>query len=306
MTAELAWAALAAELRHTRRRPTTIRSYRWVVRAFWRQLERGGKTWQQPSPDDLEAFCCRPPTGGGKGHELSDHSKAHYSSLVLNAYQLLTDLGLLERNPLARVVRFRDPDPVPRALELAEVARLLDYADVMGDARLGIMLWCGFGAGLRVGELCAARIEDLRLGTHPQLVVRGKGGRSRVVPLPAPLPELLGRWVASPMRVRGRPELAARSRGPLVPRADGSHMTVRFAQQKIARAMAVAGVHGTFHCLRHSYATELLRAGRGANLLAVSKLLGHRSVLTTQRVYVGGYHEDELATAALLPDPRGA
>jgi len=308
VSAEEALRALSAELRWKRRRPATIKQYQIVVGAFWRALEGWGIPWDQAPPDALDRWLDRRPKGNAKGAELSEHAKAHYSGLILGAYKVLVDLDVLPANPLRRVARYRDPEPIPRALTLTQVAALLDVAREdaasprrcgrrpTADARVEVLVWLAFGAGLRVGELAALRVEDVQLGDHPQMEVCGKGGRRRVVPLSPPLPEVFAAWLA-------RPDVA--TRGPLVPALRGGHMSSRTIQYLLGGAMRRAGIPGTPHSLRHTYATELLRAGKGSNLLAVSKLLGHRSVRTTERVYVNGYQEDKWQTAALLPDPRG-
>jgi integrase len=83
-------------------------------------------------------------------------------------------------------------------------------------------------------------------------------------------------------------------------------MTSKQVTHIIRMAMKATGVKARPHDLRHTYATQLLAAGRGENLLTVSRLLGHSSTALTEQVYGSGYRGELDAVAALLPDPRGA
>ena len=116
-----------------------------------------------------------------------------------------------------------------------------------------------------------------------------------MVPLAAPVVEVLRRHLA------GLP-----TTGPLVAnrRFPGEHLTREAVSRLLSVHLRGAGVGDTGHALRHTFATELLKAGRGANLYAVSKALGHSSTEVTEQVYVSSYLGDLAALAALLPDPR--
>ena len=82
-------------------------------------------------------------------------------------------------------------------------------------------------------------------------------------------------------------------------------MTAKTVTDLIRGAMAAAGLKARPHDLRHTYATQLLAAGKGENLLTVSRLLGHSSTALTEQVYGAGYLGELDTVAAMLPDPRG-
>jgi integrase/recombinase XerC len=137
-----------------------------------------------------------------------------------------------------------------------------------------------YGAGLRVGELVAldARDVDLQRG---EARVWGKGGKERVVPLPAAARAALEAY----LRARRRPGLLAE---PLFAslRASGGaarRLADRDVRRALARRARLAGVADRVHPhrLRHSYATHLLDMGAG--LREIQELLGHASLSTTQR-----------------------
>jgi integrase len=157
-------------------------------------------------------------------------------------------------------------------------------------------VWLAFGCGLQVGEIAGASIQDLQLRGRPFLrVVAGKGGRSRTVRLPEVVAEVLAAHLAR------RP-----AAGPLVEsrHRPGEPVTAGTVSRWLSDAMRGAGLGDSGHALRHTFATELVAAGKGRNLYAVSKLLGHASTRTTERVYTAGYAGELDEAVALLPDPR--
>ncbi len=150
-----------------------------------------------------------------------------------------------------------------------------------------------YGAGLRVGELVGLDVRDVDLRSG-DVRVWGKGGKERVVPLPAAAREALAAYLerrrrpgvlAEPLFVarRGRaPRSAAAS-----PHPDSAAAPRRLGARDVRRILAAraraAGVADRVypHRLRHSYATHLL--DMGADLREIQELLGHASLATTQR-----------------------
>jgi integrase/recombinase XerD len=139
------------------------------------------------------------------------------------------------------------------------------------------LLELGYGAGLRVSELCGLGTTDLLL---PEQLVRvfGKGGKERLVPL--------GRAVIGAVSVylhTLRPTLdRGGSGGRVLLNARGTPLSRVGAWGIVRRAAARAGIRKrvTPHTLRHSFATHLLEGG--ADLRAVQEMLGHADLSTTQ------------------------
>ncbi|MGH9137869.1 MAG: site-specific integrase [Acidimicrobiales bacterium] len=180
---------------------------------------------------------------------------------------------------------------VPVTVGRAEVARLLascdrrttfgrrDYAVLTLLARLG----------LRAGEAAALELADVdwRAG---EIVVRGKGRREERLPLPADVGEALAGWLR-----RGRPRCEAVTVFTRV-RAPHRRLTSSGVSNIVGAACARAGLPAVHaHRLRHTAATEMLRAG--ASLPEVGQVLRHASVLTTA-IYAKVDH-DRLRTLAL-------
>ncbi len=201
--------------------------------------------------------------------------------------------GLAGADPSRDVRPPAPPRRLPRALPVDAVVRLLETAGPVtatGDGaplalRDRALLEFLYGTGARISEAVGAAIDDLDGldSGDAAVLLRGKGGRTRLVPVGGYAVEALRAWL-----VRGRPALAAAGRGtPAVfVNARGGALTRQGAWTILRRAAERAGlpVDGANavspHTLRHSYATHLLDGG--ADVRVVQELLGHASVTTTQ------------------------
>jgi site-specific recombinase XerD len=278
------------------RRASTVAAYANTLNRWGRFL--GRRDWQQATSRDLGRFLAQQ-CGQGQhraGQPLSDAAKRHYTAALKSFYRWATDTELLQRDPMARVVLGRTPTPLPRDIAPADMRSLLVW--IQGDTRAELAVSLGYFAGLRVSEIASLRVEHVVLhGPRPHLrVLDGKAGRSRLIPLAAPLRDVLGRYLAQ------RP-----GAGPVLCRrhpSDGRPMTGKTVTDVIRGAMKAAGINARPHDLRHSFATRLLERGHGQNLLSVSKLLGHANSALTEQVYGLGYRGELDETMDLMPDPR--
>jgi site-specific recombinase XerD len=202
------------------------------------------------------------------------------------------------RTPKAEV---RRPYAVLSELEIAPI---LAAAQAPRDrAILAVML----GGGLRVAEVVGLDVGDVQEDGDGETVLyirQGKGRKDRTVPIRADVARLVRTYLHSTGRRLGEagPLFRAHDRGA------GSRVRRRLSARAVgylvARCTAAAGVDAKSispHSLRHTYALRALRAG--GNVVAVSKLLGHASVSTTQR-YVDHLQLAELR-AVVPPLPVG-
>jgi len=145
--------------------------------------------------------------------------------------------------------------------------------------------------GLRVGELCALRLDDLHLSERKgHLVVRaGKGLKQRSVPLNAPARDALQNW----LQVRPEVTMDALFTGQRSEPVDSR--SVQRAVIRFARAAGLKDV--TPHTLRHSFAKGLI--DEGVSMEKVATLLGHSSLNTTRIYTVPGEEELEQAVDKL-------
>jgi len=157
-------------------------------------------------------------------------------------------------------------------------ARIRSRRGALRDRALVELL---YGAGIRVGELVALDVRDVDLH-RGDVRVWGKGGKERVVPLPAAARDALREYLDQRRRpgVLAEPLFSSlRSRKGEAPRRLDPRDVRRILRRRAERAGVVDRVHP--HRLRHSYATHLL--DMGADLRAIQELLGHASLSTTQK-----------------------
>jgi integrase/recombinase XerD len=142
-------------------------------------------------------------------------------------------------------------------------------------------------AGLRISEAAALRWRDVDLEAGVLMVIEGKGGKDRAVPIhPILRAELLR--VESP-----RPSWA------VVGRRDNQPMNQKSLAHLFERWLPDCDLHISAHRLRHSFASELLR--HGADLRSIQELLGHTSLEMTQRYLMLGSQQLRAAIDR-LPD----
>ncbi|WP_280268874.1 site-specific tyrosine recombinase XerD [Nocardia wallacei] len=174
---------------------------------------------------------------------------------------------------------------LPKALPYEQVSRLLEAAGGAGQADGGprglrdrALLELLYSTGARISEVVGLDVDDIDAADRA-VVLRGKGGKQRMVPIGRPALDALDGYL-----VRGRPALAVRGKGnpALFLNARGGRLSRQSAWQVLQDAAERAGIGSAVspHTLRHSFATHLLDGG--ADVRVVQELLGHASVTTTQ------------------------
>lgn len=234
--------SLAAAGRSTQ----TIRLRLHWLRRFARDLDAG--PWDIDSTTLVE-------WSGAHGWARDTRKSAHAS--VGGFYRWAQNVGRIEAIPLIPSVR--SSDPAPRPAPPAAIARGL----ASEDPRVVLMVRLGAELGLRRGEVARIHSRDLvRDLTGWSLVVHGKGGRTRVLPLADSLADAL----------------LAQPAGFIFPGSDHGHLSPQWVGKLVGRALP-GGV--TMHALRHAFASKGF--ARTRNLVAVQRALGHASPSTTLR-----------------------
>ncbi|QTL05837.1 tyrosine recombinase XerC [Aquabacter sp. L1I39] len=197
--------------------------------------------------------------------------------------------GLGKVAPLSSVRAPKVPRGLPKPVTPDAAKALADPATRAGEARENWVLARDaaviallYGAGLRISEalnLTANQVPTAgklpATGEVGQITVTGKGNKTRMVPLIAPVAQAIADYVAlCPFPLS--PD------GPLFRGARGGPLSPRIIQQAVERMRGALGLpdSATPHALRHSFATHLL--ARGGELRAIQELLGHASLSTTQ------------------------
>lgn len=207
-------------------------------------------------------------------------------SAIRQFYRFLVSEGRRADDPASPLDSPRQGRPLPKILSEADVTELIEAANRREGPdrqRTVALLEVLYATGLRVSELVGLPLTAL-LRDGIGLLVRGKGGRERLVPLSDPAREALAAYLA----VRERfmtPEREALQRPFLFPSrsSDEGHLTrQRFAQilKDLTIGTSVDPAKVSPHVLRHAFATHLL--DHGADLRSVQTMLGHADIATTQ------------------------
>ncbi|MFJ6200156.1 site-specific tyrosine recombinase XerD [Micromonospora sp. NPDC092111] len=269
----------------------TLASYRRDLERYLGTLAAGGVTeLAAVEAGQVEAHLAGLRAGDDDHPPLAVTSAARAASAVRGLHRFALREGLAGVDPSRDVRPPTPPRRLPRALPVGDVVRLLETAGPVTAAGAGAALALRdralleflYGTGARISEAVGAAVDDLDVDEGTALL-RGKGGRTRLVPIGGYAVEALRGWL-----VRARPGLVAAGRAtPAVfVNARGGPLTRQGAWTVLRRAARRAGlpVDGpqavSPHTLRHSYATHLLDGG--ADVRVVQELLGHASVTTTQ------------------------
>lgn len=173
----------------------------------------------------------------------------------------------------------RKPRKIPEVLTPDEQTRLLatlEPTDNLSRLRNLALLRVCLNSGPRISELIAFRFRDLDLKTGQLMVRNGKGGKDRSLWLSPEDLELVKDWLSH------RPNQAEPDDPLFTDLAGKKPICERWYRDLVARLARQAGIvkHISPHTLRHTFATDLLRATK--NIFLVSKALGHSDLSTTQ------------------------
>jgi integrase/recombinase XerD len=209
-------------------------------------------------------------------------------SALRQFHQFLVDEGHRSDDPSDGVEPPRREKPLPKVLTEADVDALISAAQHTVSAhdpgtsaglrarRMLCLLEVLYATGLRVSELVSLPAAAAR-GQREAIIVRGKGGKERMVPLSGPSHAAMNAYRAA------QPKAQIASPWLFPADSDSGHLT-RQAFARDLKALAVeaglAAKQVSPHVLRHAFASHLL--ARGANLRGLQKLLGHADISTTQ------------------------
>ena len=242
---------------------------------------------------------------GSQAHPpLSATSAARTVVAVRGFHKFAVADGLAASDPAAAVKPPTQAKRLPKALPLSDVEAILDASGAPGTTlalRDRALLEVLYGTGARISEAVGLDVDDLDL-TDATVLLRGKGGKERLVPVGSYAREAVEAYL-----VRGRPGLVERAVGAqpgaaLFLGVRGARISSRAVYDVVARELGeVLGTSAVGpHALRHSAATHLLDGG--ADLRAVQEMLGHASLGTTQ-IYTH-VSSERLAATYKLAHPR--
>ena len=223
---------------------------------------------------------------GCEAEGLAVSTRARRLSAIKQLYRFAFEEGWRDDNPAIQIKGPGKPKRLPKTLGVEDVDRLLHAARTHGreTARNTCLMELLYATGMRVTELVSLPIAAAR-GNPQMLLVRGKGGKERMVPLSAAALNAISDW----LDVRDTAEDLAKRKGIpaskfLFPsRGKDGHLTRhRFFVliKELAVAAGISPESVTPHTIRHAFATHLLAGG--ADLRAIQTMLGHADLATTE------------------------
>ncbi|MGL4193111.1 MAG: tyrosine recombinase XerC [Vibrio sp.] len=250
----------------------TQRNYKQQLQSMAQYLAKLGLVnWSQ-----LDARWVRQLVVLGKRQGMKASSIATRLSSLRSFLDFLILRGELQANPAKGVSAPRKQRPLPKNLDVDEMAQLLEVTD---DDPLAIrdraMMELMYGSGLRLAELVSIDVKHLNL-REGEIRVIGKGNKQRKVWFAGQAQKWVGEWL------KLRSQFAVNDEAALFVSKLGTRISHRSVQKRMAewgQKQAVAS-HISPHKLRHSFATHMLESSN--NLRAVQELLGHENIATTQ------------------------
>ena len=263
----------------------TLTAYRTDLEDLSSYLRAQGKDIAGAKTDNLRGFLADLNERGFKPASL-----ARRLSAMRQLYRFLYAEGKRGDDPAAVLEGPRRGRTLPKVLSIGEVDALLKEAQRQADdaaqtpaarlraMRLLCLLEVVYATGLRVSELVALPAAAARRDQR-MLVVRGKGGKERLVPLN----NQAKRAMAEYLELRSKAERGTQSKWLFPSFGEQGHLTRQHFARELKALGTTCGIQSSRlspHVLRHAFASHLLH--NGADLRVVQTLLGHADISTTQ------------------------
>jgi integrase/recombinase XerD len=265
----------------------TLDAYRRDLASLSADLAAAGRRIGDATGDDLRDHLDRLARRG-----LAAASVARRLSAIRQLYRFLYGEGHRSDDPAAAIEGPRRGRGLPKVLSIKQVDDLLAHARIglksetpsarLRAARLACLLEVLYATGLRVSELVSLP-ESAARRDQRMLVVRGKGGRERLVPLNDAARRAMADYLALRAAAKPSSPRSDQSKWLFPSSGDSGHLTRQHFARELKTLAAAAGLKPSQvspHVLRHAFASHLLQ--NGADLRAVQTLLGHADISTTQ------------------------
>ena len=258
---------LRRQLRHNCR-PNTIRTSETTIGLFLKFFKRnGGRHLSEIGPEHISAFVEHEQDRGLAPVSVEGRLNGLYAFL-----NYLVGHEVISADVLKRRLRIKVPESLPRAIDPEDIQRLLAIIKKTRDRALILTL---LRTGMRIGELLNTRVEHLNLREQQVHIFEAQKNRvGRVVFLSADAVSALRKWIETRAH-QSQFIFYGRGVGPL------SYEAARAIFNRHIYKAGLAHKGYTLHCLRHTFASELLNAGMP--LQCLQELLGHKSIEMTRR-----------------------
>jgi integrase/recombinase XerD len=263
----------------------TLAAYRNDLEDLSAHLRTSRSTIANATTDSLRKFLAGLDERGFKSSSL-----ARRLSAIRQLYRFLYSEGKRGDDPAAVLEGPKRARSLPKVLSIADVDALLETARANSDnveqplarrlraMRLLCLLEVVYATGLRVSELVALPAAAARRDQR-MLVVRGKGGKERLVPLNKQAKQAMAEY----LELRSKAEPGKESKWLFPSFGEQGHLTRQHFARDLKTLGATCGIQPSRlspHVLRHAFASHLLH--NGADLRVVQTLLGHADISTTQ------------------------
>ncbi len=259
----------------------TLSAYRGDLTEFAQFVGRRQTTPERAGADHVRKYLKAIDEKG-----LSAATAARRLSALKRFFRFVVDMGYRDDDPTSALDGPKLGQRLPKYLSEAEVDALLEAARRRPGAdglRLTALMEVLYATGLRVSELVTLPVSAF-MRESPVLIVSGKGGKERMVPLGEPAQDAVRDYMIVRERFlpKGRASTRA-SRFLFASCGKEGHLTrARFGQlvKELATEAGLDRKRVSPHVLRHSFASHLL--ANGADLRALQQMLGHADISTTQ------------------------
>jgi integrase/recombinase XerD len=262
----------------------TLQAYARDLNDFHGWLARQGDTIEKADQRRIEAYLVHCDAQG-----FARATRARRLSAIKQLYRFAFEDRLRGDNPALQIKGPGRDRKLPKTLSEQDVSQLLEAARAHGRTKADMvrntcLMELLYATGMRVSELVTLPVAAAR-GNPQMLLIRGKGGKERMVPLSDDAREALEDW----LKLRDIADAVARKSGKpasafLFPSSGQTGHLTRHRFYMLIKELAVAAgispAKVTPHTLRHAFATHLL--ANGADLRAIQTLLGHADVATTE------------------------
>ena len=261
----------------------TLDAYRRDLLDFSGHVRSAGRNLANATAGDIRSYLASLSQAG-----LMASTQARRLSALRQLHRFLLDEDIRSDDPTSAVEAPKRGRPLPKIVTEAQTQALIDAAAAMEGpeaVRLLCIIELLYASGLRVSELVTLPVNAVTggavTGERKMLLVKGKGGKERLVPLGAPAREAIKTYLK--VRAGFLPGLEKAQKFLFPSRGIEGHLTRRRVAQLMKDLAVKANLDPrTFspHVLRHAFASHLV--AHGADLRSVQQLLGHADIATTQ------------------------
>ncbi len=254
--------------------PLTCKNYQRDLQLFADYIRgKGLQHWQQVDYRTVSAFAAQRFRQGKKGNTIQREL-----SSIRSFYKYLIRQQIVASNPAQDVKAPRTDKKLPLTCDSEQIDQLLKARPDDDDLRVRdlAMFELMYSSGLRLAELASLDVEQVDL-QQKQMMVTGKGSKSRYLPIGSKAIAALQKWLKRRVQYVKQPQQKALFLSKSGKRL--AHRSIQSRLNQLIKAQAL-GMHVSPHMLRHSFATHLLESS--ADLRAVQELLGHADISTTQ------------------------